>query len=127
MAESIVQKKLSRLIQEELSQMFTLSQRGTLKVMLTVSQTKVTADLSLAKIYISTFPDNKLTETVDDLNERNWEIRHALAAKIRNKVRKIPDIRFYPDDSYSEADKINSLIDTLEIPPEAEEDEEANS
>lgn len=123
MAESIVQRKLSRLIQEELSQMFTLSQRGKLEVMLTVSQTKVTADLSLAKVYISAFPDNKLKETVDDLNERNWEIRHALAARIKNKVRKIPDVRFYADDSFSEADKINSLIDTLEIQPADEEDE----
>lgn len=126
MAESIVQKKLSRLIQEELSQMFTLSQRGKLEVMLTVSQTKVTADLSLAKIYISAFPDNKLKETVEDLNERNWEIRHALAARIRNKVRKIPEVRFYADDSFAEADKINSLIDTLEIQP-ADEEDEANS
>lgn len=125
MAESIVQKKLSRLIQEELSQMFTLSQRGKLEVMLTVSQTKVTADLSLAKVYISAFPDNKLKETVDDLNERNWEIRHALAARIKNKVRKIPDVRFYADDSFAEADKINSLIDTLEIQPA--DDDEANS
>ncbi len=125
MAESIVQRKLSRLIQEELSQMFTLSQRGKIQVMLTVSQTKVTADLSLAKVYISAFPDNKLKETVDDLNERNWEIRHALAARIKNKVRKIPDIRFYADDSFAEADKINSLIDTLEIQPD--EAEEANS
>lgn len=126
MAETIVQRKLSRLIQEELSQMFTLSQRGKLEVMLTVSQTKITADLSLAKVYISAFPDNKLKETVDDLNERNWEIRHALAARIKNKVRKIPDIRFYADDSFAEADKINSLIDTLEIQPGDEEDE-ANS
>lgn len=126
MAESIVQKKLSRLIQEELSQMFTLSQRGKLEVMLTVSQTKVTADLSLAKVYISAFPDNKLKETVDDLNERNWEIRHALAARIKNKVRKIPDVRFYADDSFAEADKINSLIDTLEIQP-ADDEDEANS
>lgn len=126
MAESIVQRKLSRLIQEELSQMFTLSQRGKLEVMLTVSQTKVTADLSLAKVYISAFPDNKLKETVDDLNERNWEIRHALAARIKNKVRKIPDVRFYADDSFSEADKINSLIDTLEIQP-ADDEDEANS
>lgn len=125
MAESIVQKKLSRLIQEELSQMFTLSQRGRLEVMLTVSQTRVTADLSLAKVYISAFPDNKLKETVDDLNERNWEIRHALAGRIKNKVRKIPEVRFYADDSFAEADKINSLIDTLEIKPA--EDEEATS
>ncbi|MDP5171020.1 MAG: ribosome-binding factor A, partial [Bacteroidia bacterium] len=77
-------------------------------------------------VYISAFPDNKLKETVDDLNERNWEIRHALAARIKNKVRKIPDIRFYADDSFAEADKINSLIDTLEIQP-ADEEDEANS
>lgn len=121
MAESIVQKKLSRLIHEELSQMFTASQRGKLEVLLTVSQVRVTGDLSLAKIYISAFPDAKLEETIKDLNDRDWEIRHALAAKIRNKVRKIPELRFYADDSFSEASRINQLIEELDIQPDEEE------
>ena len=121
MAESIVQKKLSRLIQEELSQQLTAAQRGKLDTMLTVSQVRVTGDLSLAKVYVSVFPDAKLQETVEGLNSRDWEIRHALAMRIRNKVRKIPELRFYADDSYSEADRINSLIDTLDISPADEE------
>ncbi len=123
MAESIVQKKLNRLIQEELSQYLTASQRGTLEHMLTVSQVRVTGDLSLAKVYVSVFPDAKLQEIVEQLNDRNWEIRHHLASRIRNKVRKIPELRFYSDDSFSEADRINALIDQLDIPPgDAESD-----
>lgn len=121
MAESIVQKKLSRLILEELSQMFAAAQRGKLEVLLTVSQVHVTGDLSLAKVYVSTFPDAKLEETIKDLNGRDWEIRHALAAKIRNKVRKIPELRFYADDSFSEASRINQLIEQLDIQPDDEE------
>ncbi|MDP5169195.1 MAG: 30S ribosome-binding factor RbfA [Bacteroidia bacterium] len=123
MAETIVQKKLSRLIQEELSQILSQSQRGKLDAMLTVSQVKVTRDLSLAKIYVSVFPESKLEEQVNSLNGSNWEFRHALGAKIRNKVRKIPELRFYGDDSNAESIRINFLIDSLNITP-AEEDEE---
>ncbi len=125
MSETIVQKKLSRLIQEEMGQILILSQRGRLETMLTLSQVKVTRDLSLAKIYMSVFPDSRMDEVVEELNGKTMEFRHSLAAKIRNKVRKVPELRFYADDSYAEADRMNRLIDGLHIPPATDDEETA--
>lgn len=113
MAESKVQKKLSKLMQQELSEILQLKQTYMSGVMVTVSQVKVPADLSLSKVYVSVFPDGKLEELVEVLNENSWEIRKSLAGRIKNKVRKIPELRFYEDDSYKEADRISRLLDDL--------------
>lgn len=123
MADTIVQKKLSRLIQEELGEILTKAFQGTSGKILTISQVKVTRDLSLAKVYVSVFPDRELEPAIEGLNESGWQYRHQLAGKLRNKVRKIPELRFYADDSFAEADRINRLLDRLDIPPATEEDE----
>ncbi|MEO0584249.1 MAG: 30S ribosome-binding factor RbfA [Bacteroidota bacterium] len=113
MSESKVQKKLSKLIQLELS---TLLQRDfvyTPGTMLTVNVVRVTPDLGFAKVYVSVFPDAKLQEAVEKLNAHGWEIRKGLAGRIRNKVRTIPELQFFVDDSFAEADRIGKLLNKL--------------
>ena len=113
MSESIVQKKLSKLIQQEVSIILTQETKYVPGVLLTVSVVRVTADLGLAKIYVSVLPDNQLDRVIEVLNEQNWEVRHLLARKIKNKVRNIPEIRFYKDDSFKEAEKIDQILRNL--------------
>ena len=113
MAETKVQKKLSKLIQQELSEILQLKQVYMSGVMVTVSQVKVPADLGMAKVFVSAFPDSKLEKLVNVLNENSWDIRKGLAGRIKNKVRKIPELRFYEDDSFREADRISRLLENL--------------
>ena len=110
MGDSVVQGKLAKLLRMEISEL--LSQRfnyvkGTL---VTVSVVRVTGDLSIAKIYVTVLPDSKHEEVVEKLTENVWEVRKALAARIRNKVRIIPELRFYLDDSFEEAKRIEDLL-----------------
>ncbi len=113
MSETIVQKKLSKLILNEVGNILSIREKYISNGLITASVVRVTRDLSLAKIYVSVFPDSKLRETVDLLNEKSWEVRYQLAAKIKNKVRKIPELRFYEDDSFKEAERINKLLDKI--------------
>ena len=123
MGESIVQKKLGKLIQLELSEILGFKSGFLPQGLLTVSQVRVTADLGLAKVYISFLPDTQLEAAATLLNGHSWEIRKQLAGRIRNKVRKIPELNFYADDSFREADRINQLLDEAmeNVPPEEEE------
>jgi len=113
MSESIVQKKIAKLIQKEISEIL---QRGEYIVggLITVSVVRMTADLGLAKIYITVFPDALLNSTVEELNKRDWEVRKKLGSRIRNKMRKMPEIRFYVDDSFIEAKKIDQLLTDID-------------
>jgi ribosome-binding factor A len=44
------------------------------------------------------------------LEEHNKEIRHELARRIRNNVKKIPEIRFYEDNSLDYAAKMDEVF-----------------
>ncbi|MEM6342278.1 MAG: 30S ribosome-binding factor RbfA [Bacteroidota bacterium] len=125
MSETIVQKKVASLIQLELSEILSRQLTYVPGILLTVTVVRVVPDLSLAKVYISTLPDSKIEETVKALRENNWEVRYALGQRIRNKVRKIPELIFYVDDSFAEAERINKIMEDLEI-PEADPDEAEN-
>lgn len=122
MSETIVQKKLAKLIQQELGTILNRYDKLVKGKIITVSVVRITRDLGLAKVYISLFPDKALEEVVDMLNENTWEIRYQLAGKIKNKIRKIPDLQFYKDDSFQEAERINNLLDSLQSDKETNED-----
>lgn len=121
MSETIVQKKLNKLINQELGGLIVLNSPYISGGLLTISVVRITKDLSLAKVYISVLPESKMEDTITSLNENAWEIRFELGKRIRNKVRKIPELRFYADDSYKEAEKINKLLDQIK---QEEEDTE---
>jgi ribosome-binding factor A len=121
MSESLIQSKLANLIRKEISAALGMGQNYVPGGMLTVSVVRITGDLSIAKIYITTLPEAHLEEAVERLNANSWEIRKNLAARIRNKVRKIPELRFHVDDSFEEAARIEKLLDAVK-----KEDEEEN-
>ncbi len=122
MSESLIQRKLANLIRKEISDTLGMGQNFLPGGMITISVVRVTGDLGLAKIYVTTLPDSKLVETVEKLNEGNWAIRKALAARIRNKVRKVPEIRFHVDDSFEEANRIEQLLNSVKKEEEEGED-----
>lgn len=105
------QNKIGRLIQKEIGDIF---QKNTSLIspgiMLTVTVARVTADLSLAKIYISVFPSEKQEQAMEAINENKKTIRHELGKRVRNQLRVIPDLNFFIDDSLDYADNIDKLL-----------------
>ncbi len=107
----VLQEKISKLVQQELSIIFQQDEHYWFEgTMVSVSVVRVTADLSLAKVYISAFGKKPAAEILDILNEHLPEIRYSLGNRIKNKVRKIPELRFYIDDSLDYAQKIDELL-----------------
>lgn len=90
----------------------------------TISVVRVSPDLENAKVYITVYPDQNLSRSVERLNKVAWEIRKFLAQRIRNKMRKVPTLRFFEDDSFKEADRMNKLLEDLNIPGTENEGEE---
>ncbi|MEL6677033.1 MAG: 30S ribosome-binding factor RbfA [Bacteroidota bacterium] len=116
MSESIVQKKLSKQIHQFLGDILTHELTFFSGILLTVSVVRVTKDLSLAKVYISAMPEAEADRVVDTLNQETWQIRKALARRLKNRLRKMPELRFYRDDSFEQAEKIERLLEEVEIP-----------
>lgn len=116
MEESVVQRKIAKLILIEMSTILQREARFGLGTMVTVTLARVTKDLELAKIYVSIYPEDNAQSVVDSLNKNNWELRKMLSARIRNNLKKMPNVIFYLDDSLQEAQKIEDLLATLNIP-----------
>lgn len=110
--ESIRQQKIARLVQRELSDYFQQNANGLFNgAMITVTIVRMSPDLSLAKVYLSIFALNNKGEEVFDVIEENKKvIRHALGQRIRNKIKAIPEIAFFIDDSYEYSQKIENLL-----------------
>ncbi|MEZ4829437.1 MAG: 30S ribosome-binding factor RbfA [Bacteroidia bacterium] len=114
MSGSIQQKKTEKLIQFEISEIIRTHPAFSQGSMVSVTVIRLTPDKGMAKIYLTVFPDDKLEAVTDAMNAHMHEIRRLLAARIKNKVRIVPEIRFYADDSFREADKIERIFKKLD-------------
>ncbi|HIX45216.1 MAG TPA: 30S ribosome-binding factor RbfA [Candidatus Barnesiella excrementipullorum] len=108
--ETTRQNKISRLLQKELSEIFLAQTRKTHGTIVSVSIVRISPDLSIAKVYLSVFPSEKAQATIESVNASAREIRYELAQKVRFQLRKIPELRFYLDDSLDYIEKIDNLL-----------------
>ncbi len=118
------QEKLGRLIQRDLSDIFQKHGQELFHgAFVTVTIVRMTPDLGLAKVYLSILAHPEGQKLVDELNEKHLtHLRYELSKKLKNQMRKMPELRFYLDDTSEEASKIDQLIDSLDIPPAEDED-----
>ena len=109
--ESTRQKKVGRLIQKELAEIFRSQTRNMFKGnMITVTVVRMSPDLMLAKVYISVFPSDKQDEVLEMVNSTAGETRYYLGKKIGKQVRGIPELAFFIDDSLDYAQRIDNLL-----------------
>jgi ribosome-binding factor A len=122
MAGSTRQQKFSRLIQKEISDIFQRDKRGILDhAFVTVADVRVSPDLGVAKIYISMMLAPDKQAILEKINTRKSEIRKALGEKIRKQVRVIPELIFYLDEVEENAQRMDQLINNLNIPKQEED------
>lgn len=65
----------------------------------TVTNVKVTPDLTLVRFYLSIFNNPDPDLIIQRFDERTFEIKRALAEKLRHELRRIPEIEFFRDDT----------------------------
>jgi len=124
MNESKRQKKVARVIQKELGEIFQKDSRNIIgSAFITLTEVSITRDLSFARVYISMMLVEKQQELIDKINHRKSEIRGLLGNRIGQQMRIVPDLEFFIDELQEEALKMDALIDGLNIPPLPEEDE----
>jgi len=104
------QNKINRLLQKELSDVFLLQTKAMHGVMISVSQVRVSPDLSVARAYLSIFPSEKADQIIKSIQESTKTIRHEIAARVRFQLRKMPELTFFIDDSLDYAENIDALL-----------------
>jgi ribosome-binding factor A len=109
--ESTRQKKVSKLIQKELADIFLRKNKELAPgKLITITIVRVSPDLSFAKVFLSIFPSANQTEIINSIKEHTHKIRFELGQKIRTQLRIVPEIAFYVDDSLDYIDNIDKLL-----------------
>ena len=103
--------KVEQLIKEEISFVFLHKMQQPELGFITITNVKVSPDLKLAKIYLSVFEKEKREFVMDRVNNKIKFIRTELAHRIRLKF--VPEIKFFIDDTQDFVDKIEGLIDRI--------------
>jgi ribosome-binding factor A len=107
---SIRQSRIEASIQQELSVFFQRNSREIcLGAMVTVTTVRVTADLSLAKSYLSIFAGPDPKEVMKQINSSKGKIRLEVGKRLKN-MKKVPELAFFQDDSLDYATTIEDLL-----------------
>lgn len=76
----------------------------------TITDARITNDLSFAKIYVTTLNNNR-DKVIATLNKASGFIRTMLCDRV--KIRKMPEIHFVYDTSIEYGKKIEDIIDRI--------------
>ncbi|MCQ2337795.1 MAG: ribosome-binding factor A [Paludibacteraceae bacterium] len=104
------QEKIAKMLQKEFGDIFVLYARRIGNVIISVSEVRVTPDLSMAKVFLSIFPSAKAAEIMERVEADNKSLRYELAHRLRNNLRIIPEFTFYNDETEEKMAHIDDLL-----------------
>ena len=104
------QNKIARLLQKELSVIFQQQTRSMHGVMVSVTRTNISPDLSVCTAYLSIFPSEKSAELLGNIEQNLKSIRYALGQRVGGQLRIVPELRFFLDDSLDYIERIDELL-----------------
>lgn len=114
MNESNRQRKVAQIIHEDFAELFRKQAADSPQnFLVSVSDVKVTADLGIAKIYLSIFPQEFRQPIMKEIEAHKSQYRHFIGQKIAKQVRIIPDLQFYLDTSLDDVEKLERELKGL--------------
>ncbi|MDD2518277.1 MAG: 30S ribosome-binding factor RbfA [Bacilli bacterium] len=108
---SIKISRLANILLQEISYILSTEVKDKNIKFVTVTDVKLTNDLSFAKVYVTVLDDDKRDETMASLNKAKGFIRSELHDRV--DMRYIPEITFVYDESIEYGSKIENIINEL--------------
>ena len=78
--------------------------------LVTVSEVRVSPDLSVAKLFVSIFPSARQEAVMGILEENNKALRGELGHIVAKQLRIVPELVFYLDTTLDYAEHIDELL-----------------
>ncbi|HTE09882.1 MAG TPA: 30S ribosome-binding factor RbfA [Chitinophagaceae bacterium] len=111
MEEGKRQKQVAGLLHEYITDIF---QRLGLSMlnggMVSVSSVKITPDLLEARIYLSFFQVKDIEAAMKKIDDRAWEIKKEMVTRVKHQLRRIPEMRYFTDDTLDNVFKMEELF-----------------
>ncbi|NNK81546.1 MAG: 30S ribosome-binding factor RbfA [Flavobacteriaceae bacterium] len=114
------QKKIASVLQHDLVDVLQSSatQGGLRGIIISVTKVNVTVDLSVAKVYLSIFPNEKGKELLEGIRSNASLIKHEVSQRTKHQLRRMPELEFFIDDSLEYIDQIERSLKGLDNPLE---------
>jgi ribosome-binding factor A len=111
MEESKRQKQVAGVIQEEMNDIFlrmglNMSSGG----MVSIAAVKVTPDLLEARVYLSLFQVKDAEAVIAKIEERKGELRRQLGERVKQQLRRVPELLFFKDDTLDHVFKMEEIF-----------------
>jgi len=121
---SVHAERVAELVQREVARILQREYADQLQPMVTVTRVRMTGDLSIAYVYASVMGDTseEREATFRQLKSLAPDIREKLASRIRYKVREIPELKFFHDESLQKAKRMENLFDRIREERQRRED-----
>lgn len=107
---SVKLERLNNMFTEEISKIINEEVKDKNIGFVTITDSKITNDLSFAKVYFTCLDDNK-EKVTNALNRASVFIRTLLCDRIN--IRKMPEIHFVFDESIDYGKKIDDIIERI--------------
>ena len=104
------QQKIARLMQKDLGDIFLRYAKRIGNLLISVSEVRVSPDLSIAHIYLSIFPSNRAEDVLQHIMEEQKTIRFELGNLEHNQLRIIPELNFHLDTTLDHMERIDQLL-----------------
>ena len=105
------QLKVGRELQKALAEMIRSKGMAAFGgALVTVSEVRVSPDLSVAKVFVSIFPSARQEAVMCILEENNKALRGELGHIVGRQLRIVPELIFYLDTTLDYAEHIDELL-----------------
>lgn len=105
-------RKLSEQIRNDLSWIIENRLKDPNKGFITLTHVKLSSDMKLASVYYTVLGEEDARKTTQDVLNRSISfLRHELRDKL--KVRYLPDLRFFYDNTFDYSLKISNLMSKI--------------
>ena len=106
--ESTRQQKIGKQLQKDLAEIIRSKGMAVFGgAMVTVSEVRVSPDLSFAKVFVSIFPSAKGDQAMEILQNSVKQIRGELGRLVGKQFRIVPEIAFYRDNTLDYVEHID--------------------
>jgi ribosome-binding factor A len=111
MQEGKRQKQIAGVLHQELNDIFhrmglSMQDGG----LISIVAVKITPDLLEARIYLSLFQVKDRKAILKKVEERNWEIKKELVSRVKHQLRRIPELKYFIDDTLDHVFKMEELF-----------------
>ena len=109
--ESTRQQKIGRQLQRDLAEIIRSKGMAAFNgAMVTVSEVRVSPDLSVDKVFVSIFPSAKAEEVMTIIQDSVKQLRGELGRLVGKQLRIVPELVFMLDSSLDYVEHIDELL-----------------